>query len=767
MTTPRHRACCAAALLLVLGGCSDDSTPGPRTCVVAADSAALPAGAEIVVDGAEESPVSSWLALRWNGAAGLPEPEALAGSTALCCAGQAVPHDVDAVGDDLIVVNPRAALTRGASCELVFREDGGAERRSSFMVASGGDDLAIAYDRNDDTRLSPFPDDIWLVEDSETATGKRLEIPNPDRPNDVTGLLGGLINANNDLDGWSFLGHAVVPLPAAPDPASLPLTDVASVDPLATVGLFDVEEGSATFGERVPIDILIKSATNADDEEEHNLIVVPTRALTPRHEHALIVSRRAFADPSRAFGPSEFFSRVTDPEAELATTEEERLAPIATDLLERASRLSPPIRPDDVALALRFTVRSDDTVPDDLLFIRDKLQAEPPPTFTIDSVETMEPESPVHSLIRGTWQAPSWAGGPIMARDADGNPDLIGTQDIGFVMTLPKAVDNGPVPLVMYQHGSPGNAEFEIQILSDRYLSEAGYAVIGFTNIANREFIKGAASPAPFINAVFATLTNIKRLPDYVSLLDIADQLAFLRMLPEVAATDILPGGGPEIDPSAPLLYLGISQGAFQGTGLLPYAPEIGAAVLLVGGGRFFSLLMHDEMVDLYPLVRNVAENIRHDELWIGVSLTQGEYDRQDSLSHAKYLFREPHDLGVDKRASVLMIEGLNDFRVPSYSTRAAAWSFALPQVAEAAVTLPYLEQIEGPVSGNLSGGGTGAFAQFVPIDVDGIPPTPGCEEEELEDGHACPQIAPESRALFLRFLETAVAGAAVIEPIE
>ncbi len=151
-----------------------------------------------------------------------------------------------------------------------------------------------------------------------------------------------------------------------------------------------------------------------------------------------------------------------------------------------------------------------------------------------------------------------------------------------------------------------------------------------------------------------------------------AEQLAFLRLIPQLSSVDVLPQGAPDgmpdLDSAAPLGYLGISFGSRHGVGLLAFAPEIHAAVLTVGGGRFSAATVHQEdgsklqpPLHLYERVARLFPNVTHAEMWTGVSGVQSIADAQDWLLMGRFAYRQPLDLGEPQRASVLFTEGLGD----------------------------------------------------------------------------------------------------------
>jgi hypothetical protein len=334
---------------------------------------------------------------------------------------------------------------------------------------------------------------------------------------------------------------------------------------------------------------------------------------------------------------------------------------------------------------------------------------------------------------------------------------------------------------VMYQHGNPGSARSEVPSRARDELARAGFAVIGFTDPASREITSRISDPMTAVTTqIFTLLSRIlrnRRVPDYWAQAN-AEQIAFLRLIESLGDLDLLPLDEPdgvrELDVEAPLGYVGISEGANLAGGFLPYAPEIGAAVLVAGGARLAELLIHQEAQDFLRVLPMLFPSLEPAEVWVGLALFQTAFDRQDAHNHARYLHRDPLPIdGFDQRASVLLIAGLGDRLVPNSATNSLAWQLGpLPQLTPVAHELTYLPVASGPLSGNLDARTTGAYVQLVPFGIEGVAPSPGCVPPSIPaqfagEGHFCAQLAEESRRQRAKFLYSALRGGApVIDPM-
>ena len=714
-----------------------------------------------VANGATDVPRTVWIRLDFSD--GL-DPRAARGVVLDCGAGTPA-YDVDVLGKTTLVVNPRAELASAASCDVVFSDATGSQR-IHFDVATNGPAAVVPYDRNDKSAYVPFPDDFYLVDDATTRTGHRVYIRVPELETNLTALFDSVLTPTRSLDGMSPLAPIVIALPDVVDPTSVPTTARASTDPFATLALFDVDPASASYLRRVPFDALLLDEANFDGSAAHTLVVFPAIPLVPRGKYAFVVTNRALVAPSRPLEPSAFFTTVAEGRA--ATEDELRLAPVLRNVFDELKKTSPPIRIDDVALALGITVRSDDDIPKDLLSVRAKVESTAPPSFAITDVAADTTSgSDVAAIVQGTWSTLDWSNGaPFIARDSSGVPTPLGNVTLDFTLALPKTSLTRAAPIVMYQHGQPGNAPSEVPGIAQSGLAKAGFAVIGFTDVANREIIPNGNIEQLDVDALVTLLTD-HDLPDYLSLLTHADQLSFLRMMPTLGSVDVLPlgapDGSPDIDVAAPLSYLGISQGSVHGIGLMAFAPEVHSAALVAGAGRFIATLIHQSSEPLYQGIASVYTTMTRAEFYAGNATVQMDFDRQDPQNLARFVYRSPLDLGVSGRASILMSEGLGDTFVPIYSTRAGAAQLGIVQLEPHAENVPFLSTAAAPLQGNVDASTTAGFFQFVPAGYAAATPSPGCVANSQTEGHYCAQTAAEAIAQRVTFFTTGKSGVPII----
>lgn len=712
----------------------------------------------VPADGATEVARTEWIRLHFATAL-----DRGAGTLGLRCEDGPRAAGISLLSDDTVILNPVGDLEPGAICAVTGLGDDAVR----FSVAAGTSAATILYDRADPRRTTPFPDDVLTVDDAATPTGLRVHVPLPQGPDDLELIFNGLLPRPNALDGFSPIAHFVIELSEAPDVTTLPRTPAESLDPLATVGLYDLTPDSHTFGQRVPFRLQPRTDTSVRGVVSHTLLIFPSIPLEAHGRYGLIVTRRVLADASRPFDPSAAFRAVRDGDGK--SRAEVQAAEVIDSVTEHAA---PWMERDDVALALRITVRSIDTIPNDLLAMKQQVIDAPPAPYTITSVEPQPVDSPLAAVVQGTWQAPEWrdVDKRFVVRDASGQPMQTGSKAIPFTLALPKAALGGPVPIAMYQHGNPGSSEREVPSAARRSLAADGFAVIGFTDVLNRELSAGATDEAQAIlmqvTPVLASILANARIPEFWVETH-GEMLAFLRFFDGLGTLDVLPVGAPDglpdLDPSARRVYLGISEGANNGQAFLPYAPEIAAGALVAGGARLGEVLIH-QTADLFVnQLGAVFPSLTASDIWVGISLFQTIFDAQDPHNKVRHLYRDPLPVaGTLRKPSVLALEGINDTLVPNHATDSMAWSMGpIPHVAPVQRPVPFLTVVTAPIVGNIDDDTTAGFYQYVPIGVPGLPATPGCAGQP--EGHYCAQTAPESLHQRSVFFTSAVTGVPVI----
>lgn len=736
-----------------------------KAFVVPAAAPALRAFAPAPTGGALAQ--TAWLQLSFE--AEVPAAALHGFGFALACEGAPLARAAYRIEGRSVLLDPAPRLPAGA-CRVLWRGPGGVEERR-FTVASLAADAPAApiYDRSSPMSLAPFPDDWWTVPDASTTSGLRLAFAGPPFGDGRDAVLDGIEASVNGFDGWSPVGPIILSFSHAVERSLLPQSESESQDPFAPVSIFDLDPSSPSFGARIPYRVEPRDDGAPDGSTDHALMLFPAITLRPGGQYAVVVSRRLLAagDASRPFEASAFFSRAAGapaPEDDAATQRIRSLVSPVLDFLEATPAV--PVPREDVALALRVSIRSLLRDPTDLLAIKEDALTAAPPVLT---VETTTSTSRRTLVVRGKIALPDYLGTPdggALTRDpATGRPKPWRDEPVPFVMTLPAQAAAGPVPIVIYQHGSPGSPE-EILGTNNEFLDDAGYALLGIQDTANRRF--GADSAAQ-TGAILVHLIVNGRIP-LLELQTHANLQYLLRALPAIAARDWLPAGAPDGQPeldATKILYRGISFGAHHSLGFLPFAPEVTAAVSVVGAGRFYENTLHQlDFFGVIPGIQVFLPTVRPIELLVGLAAIQNDEDLQDPHHLARHLYRERLPIaGIPAGApppSLLWLEGVGDNVVSNNATRAAARELGIPQVGHVRRASPVLEQVAAPLAGNVGPGRTAGHYQYEPAE------TPSCVASGQLEGHYCPQRATEAREQILHFFATALAGGApeIVDPL-
>lgn len=687
----------------------------------------------------------------------------------IVCGGERVGRAAYAVEGRSVVIDPVPDLPAGA-CRVVWRDPSGVTERA-FTVATPAATApaAVLYDRDSPQTFAPFPDDWWTEPDGESATGLRIDFRGPAFGDLRDLVVGGVATSLASLDGWSPIGPIVLSFSHAVDPSVLPADAFAAQSAYSPIALLDADPASPDYGARLPFTVTSRNDPAPDGTVDHTLILFPATMLRPHGRYAVVVTRRLFAagDPSRPIGPSAFFSRAIAAPTPAATPDETKVRELVTPLLDFLATVpSPPIYPHDVALVLRVSTRSTLRDASDLVAIKENALAAPPPALTVSSITSSAQR---RLIVRGTLALPSYMGDPdgsILTRNpTTGRPESLRTEAVPFTMTLPDQALDGPVPIAIFQHGSPGTQE-DVLNANNEFLDDAGYAIVAIQDTANRRY--GDDSTAQTIG-VLVHLIGFGHIP-LLELQTHADLQSLVRALEGIAAHDWLPHGAPdgvlELDPSR-LVYRGVSFGAHHSLGFLPFAPEVRAAASLVGAGRFYENTIHQ--IDHYGILGQVQAflpALRPVQLLVGLAAMQNDEDRQDPHYLARHLYRDRLPIaGIAPGAqpsSLLWIEGIGDTVVSNNATRAAGQELGLPQVERVQRAVPGLETVPAPLSANVSPTRTAGHFQYLPSG------TPSCVAVGQLQGHRCPQQASEGRQQILHFFSTALDGGApeIVDPL-
>ena len=325
------------------------------------------------------------------------------------------------------------------------------------------------------------------------------------------------------------------------------------------------------------------------------------------------------------------------------------------------------------------------------------------------------------------------ADGGGLARDAQGNPALNGTEDVCVSLTIPKgaSMPDAGWPLMIFGHGTGGNFRSAVDNVGaplshvDVEGTTVGAAVVGWDGPMHGPRRHSDLSP----EVLFYNFGNPKAARGNL-VQGAVDVFALTKTFKAFALTaeESPTGQAIRFDPTHIMLG-GHSQGATTGPLAAPYEPDIKLDVWSGGGaGLILSLLNKTQPVDAKAGVAVALQEITDQgigdvgDLHPALRLIQQFFDDVDPLNHAALEFASPWgDVGAQH---VLQVYGKNDHFTPPATNEAFARVLRVQYVTGD----PAVKEIEGltkvapPVTGNFhSGAVTGAVVMAAPdADYDG-----------------------------------------------
>ncbi len=603
------------------------------------------------------------------------------------------------------------------------------------------------------SELRPFPNPVYTTKmpfKSHT-TGYA-----PSYPGDIGKLLG-------TLDGFGTYAPILVSFNDIIDPVTLPETPEASLTPASPVFLVDMEAirsvPATSFGSVVQPVTAWYNGKQAG-VAVNTLAIAPYVPLAPKHEYAVVVTNRLqtwtdplHQQPSTCVGPSEVFNCVKSKHEVEPRLDDMRkgLSPLFDWLaLQGFSR-------GDVSLAMNFTTES---IEDELVDVRRQVAEAPAPVAHIDPARvftnvadpvTGKLDQSVKDYFQQLFPADgsvdvnfdnyafeslgTIAYGTFESRDyrhpefslfiTDGTTGVVrqqGENDLEFMMVLPRvdATKNlgPPYKTVIFQHALTVCKETMAVIANE--FARRNIAVLGIDVVAHgsrsQESIETGQRHCTIPALQFLTLDDpLKARENFRQ--TVVDQYQLVKMV-KANSFDVDGDGREDLD-TGRIGYVSQSLGSIIGGTFIATEPDVGAAVLNVGGGGLYSVALSffgDQGGK--PVGPDGFANLPTSLLDL-MLIIQNSLDRADPINYARFVARQPLVYGGVPSAakSVLLQEAVGDDTVGNYSTdaltREMGGALAGPTTFRPVDGVPTLAT---PLSGNVAGGtATIAQVQFSP----------------------------------------------------
>ncbi len=639
--------------------------------------------------------------------------------------------------------------------------------------------------------LLPYPSSRFLVADSSTATGLRLNLPaiglpQPNGPPVDTAPL-------NRIDGFSPVVQILMHFPQGVDleasnasrllpagccgqPVGPPWIDTRT----STERSLDLDSPSvlidAATGERV-LHWLENDAHAEGNPARQSLIMRPGKSLTAGHRY-IVAMRNLKTAGGGSIVPEPAFAALRDrrPSGIAAiNTRRQTMDSQVFDVL-----LANGIQRDDLVLAFDFTVQSERQLTGAMLSMRDQAYAwldgvaatADEKTFTVTKVTENEctPDTILWRQVEGTFKSPLFLtrdpnlpGVGFLNLGSDGLPEQNGFTDASFFISIPCSLldENPPVAHpILLGHGLFGRGS---SMTSG--IPVAAGALVPWTYVAGATDWRGLSGLD--LNFVVNDIIGVgtHHLNDFGALPDrlrqgmlntlVLSRMMKLGLFNRDTDTFQTPGGAP-VFPSAEteMFYYGISLGGIMGTWLSALTPDIQRFGLDVPGinfscllqrstqfGQFESLLRSLGLVD--PMKTILGTQVLH-ELWVG-----GEPG-----GYARHITSDPLPGSGDPKR-ILMTPAWLDEQVSNQCTEIAARTLNLPNLVPASLQreLPQIPDREGPLDSAYVMYDTGAFDVLAPEDQDIIPPLANLIPSGVCSPHTARPFIPAGIRMLISFL--------------
>lgn len=606
---------------------------------------------------------------------------------------------------------PGSSTWSGVECE----DTSGDERVRAYFEIPGAPDA----DEGDFYRL-PFPNDVRRNAGTLDLSG----FPTPG--NGILGLdalklYADAIEANDD--GWGTYSTVYFRFSG--------LLDVPSLRSNGAVNWVDVTPGAPEYGSSAGLGWFYSAGRNPYICEHWIGIRRPQgRPLEPGHTYAVWLTNDVVADGGDAIlrAPNLLSVLAADEPANAKLKHaHQAYAPFRSYLMAQN------VSPASVLAATVFTVGE---VRNTMAELADAVTARPAPTARDwvkceDGVDSPCPDSAgdrncgagpsaydeYHALVRlpifqeGTlpYAVPADGGNISIASAPEDQP----TGAVCLSLTVPTGTAPGAGwPLVVFAHGTGGSFRSHVtsSVAGNLSAGDVKFAVLGIDQVEHGPR-RGRSEAAP--DQLFFNFMNPKSARGN-PLQGAADQLSLARFAATLDGTGSNPA---KIDP-AQLFFFGHSQGATEGSLMLPYADAYKAAVLSGNGASLMDSLVTKtkpvNVKNVLPLILSDLQGVTAlGSLHPALSLLQSWIDPADPLNYARITAAAP--LPGHTAKHLFQTYGLED----SYATPVTLATYAI--AAELTLVEPERDEIsiakgDAPLSANLGSGSiTAGVRQYAP----------------------------------------------------
>ena len=585
--------------------------------------------------------------------------------------------------------NPDATVS-DRSC--IYSEDNGSDSSQTTISVPHTDDCD---NTNPHHCLLPFPSSAFLVEDSTTVTGYRLNIEGSAIP-DSGSAVSEAFPILNYKDGNSPSSQIFTTFERTPDVSGL----ASQYDISQSL---DVDHGTVLLnmdsGQILPHWVEVSARTQEDEAT-----LVHIRSISGlNHNTQFAVAFRGLKDDSGSeINPSVAFESLRDKTITDSPDIENRRAgyEVMFDALGAVG-----FEREGLQSAWWFHTASTESITGDVITMRDDASARLGPDGIGCNVTSVDDnywnDDTAFRRIKGTITTPHYIESiyppTLMSRDSDGTPQFTFNSEVVFTLSIPQsAADSStPVPLVVLGHGFLGNGEGMVSAFRG-WGNEHGYATIGTD-------FKGWSSDGDF-DAITFGLMDVNYLQHQSERLQqsIINHLSMIRTIKGVCSDlpEFYNEGTNLVDSSGDLNYLGVSLGGIRGPSMLSLIPEIKRGVLFVAGSSFsFIAERSTQYTQFEVLFGNDLAYPSTNDRSILLALMQSMWDSTEAETYLA--FREGGLDGQLYSYDMLYIVSINDAQVSILSADRAARTSSIPALDNSTYRPYGIEVSQAPIDGS------------------------------------------------------------------
>ena len=519
--------------------------------------------------------------------------------------------------------------------------------------------------------MLPFPSDFLTVEDPESPTLRRVDLPEGQLQNASGVPLDP--TAWNELDGFSPATPIVVLVPGLDAEATNlpPQSDIAmSVTSESATVILDLDTGQL-----VPHWAEIDQ--RAENPAEASLILRPAVSLLETHRFAVALRNLRSADGAEIQAPITYQVLRDNITTQVPELEDLRADydTVFTALAEAG------VDRRDLYLSWWFTVASADSLAGNVLSMREdamgKLNGGAPP-FQVTDVRTDDLEDGIAKIVEGTFEVPLYLEsdqpGALMTFNDAGQPTQSGTFTAPFTCSVPaRAMETGEARPVVYGHGLLGGSDEAASSHVQVTAAELNAVYCG------TDAIGLADGDTAFAGQVAGDINNIVPMSDRLQQA-IINYLYLGRLMINVnglaTSEEFTTDAGAIALNTIEAYWDGNSQGAILGGAVTAVAQDWTKAVLGVGGMGYSTLLQRSVDFDPFASILEASYPNPVDQQ-LGFGIMQMMWDRGETSGYVQHLTDRPYSLTPPHQ--VIMNVAFGDHQVANITADNIARTLNIP----------------------------------------------------------------------------------------